>query len=65
MDRCNELCTKEATGQCALCDVLAERDRFIRLCKGGIFIDFWHRWRTPRESEQDENRLTNSIPEVK
>ena len=30
MERCNELCTKEATGQCALCDVLAERDRFER-----------------------------------
>jgi steroid delta-isomerase-like uncharacterized protein len=37
MDRCNELCTKEATGQCALCDALAERGRFIRWwMKGGI-----------------------------
>jgi Pentapeptide repeats (8 copies) len=40
MEHCNELCTKEATGKCALCDALAERDRFIRLWfKGGLFID--------------------------
>ena len=37
MDRCNELCTKEMTGQCTLCEALAERDRFIRLwMKGGL-----------------------------
>jgi hypothetical protein len=60
---CNDLCTKEATGQCALCDVLAERDRFIRLwLKGGIFIDLWRRWWASRESEQDGNRSANSIP---
>ena len=29
MERCNELCTKEATGTCALCDALLERDHFI------------------------------------
>jgi hypothetical protein len=29
--RCTELCTKEATGSCALCEALAERDRFERL----------------------------------
>ena len=29
MDRCNELCTKEATGYCTLCAALAERERFI------------------------------------
>jgi hypothetical protein len=40
MDRCNELCTKETTGQCALCDALAERERFIRFwCKGGLLVD--------------------------
>src|SRR5262249_3314598 len=38
MDRCNDLCTKEATGTCALCDVLAERDRFLRFWfQGGLF----------------------------
>ena len=40
MDRCNKFCTKEATGTCALCDALAERDRFIRVWfKGGLFLD--------------------------
>ena len=38
MDRCNDLCTKETTGQCALCEVLAERDRFIRLWMKGGFL---------------------------
>jgi len=28
--RCTELCTKGTTGQCALCDALAERDRFLQ-----------------------------------
>jgi hypothetical protein len=28
--RCNKLCTKASTGQCALCDKLAERERFER-----------------------------------
>src|SRR5262245_24940363 len=31
MGRCNELCTQDATGTCALCEALAERDRFERL----------------------------------
>src|SRR5215831_2305538 len=40
MARCNELCTKCATGTCAICEALAERDRFERLWfKGGLFID--------------------------
>lgn len=40
MDRCNELCTKDAIGTCALCEALAERDRFERLWfKGGLFLD--------------------------
>src|SRR5262249_49674497 len=39
MERCNELCTKEHTGQCQLCDVLEERDRFLRMCKGGFLLD--------------------------
>lgn len=38
MDRCNELCTQEAIGQCALCDALAERDRFIRWWMKGGFL---------------------------
>jgi len=43
MDRCNELCTKETTGQCALCDALAERDRFIWWwVKGGFLREGWH-----------------------
>ena len=37
MDRCNELCTKEATGYCALCAALADRERFIAWwMKGGV-----------------------------
>src|SRR5215468_5007603 len=40
MARCNELCTKDATGTCALCEALAERDRFEKFWfKGGLFID--------------------------
>ncbi len=35
MDRCNELCTQETTGECALCEALAERDRFLRFWFGG------------------------------
>ena len=43
MERCNELCTKEATGTCALCDALAERDRFERRWfKGGVVVDGAH-----------------------
>ena len=42
MDRCNELCTKEATGQCALCEALAERERFIRWwLKAGFLREGW------------------------
>jgi uncharacterized protein YjbI with pentapeptide repeats len=54
MDRCNELCTKEVAGYCgycALCNVLAERDRFERFWfKGGVFIDglrALHQWWRP------------------
>src|SRR5215470_14211826 len=40
MDRCNELCTKDATGTCALCEARAEADRFIQFWfKGGLLID--------------------------
>ena len=40
MDRCNDLCTRETTGQCALCEALAERERFVRLwLKGGFLRD--------------------------
>jgi hypothetical protein len=38
--RCNELCTKDATGTCAVCEALAERNRFLRFwLKGGLFVD--------------------------
>ena len=40
MDRCNDLCTKNATGTCAVCEALAERDRFLRFWfQGGLFVD--------------------------
>src|SRR5215510_788048 len=40
MDRCNEFCTKDATGSCAVCDALAERTRFERRWfQGGILIE--------------------------
>jgi hypothetical protein len=43
MDRCNDLCTKEATGTCALCNALAERDRFLRFWfQGGWLSAGWH-----------------------
>ena len=43
MDRCNELCTKATTGTCAVCEAVAERERFIRVWfKGGLFIDGMH-----------------------
>ena len=43
MDRCNELCTKDATGACTLCEALAERDRFLRFWfQGGLFVDGMH-----------------------
>ena len=39
MDRCNELCTKEITGTCALCEALAERDRFEQFWfRGGLIV---------------------------
>ena len=38
MDHCNELCTKDITGTCALCEARAEADRFFRFwCGGGLF----------------------------
>ena len=43
MDRCNELCTKDTTGYCALCEALAERDRFERLWfQKGVFRRGFH-----------------------
>src|SRR5262245_14360196 len=40
MDRCNELCTKDATGTCAVCEARAEADRFLRFWfQVGLFID--------------------------
>src|SRR2546430_715620 len=43
MDRCNELCTKDVTGTCTVCEALAERDRFLRFWfQGGLFVDGVH-----------------------
>src|SRR4029450_5800380 len=40
MARCNELCTKDTTGTCAVCEALAKRDRFLRCwLQEGLFID--------------------------
>ena len=63
MARCNELCTKDITGSCAVCEARAEADRFIRFWfQGGLFIDglralrrrgvfaylCWYAWRIER-----------------
>jgi hypothetical protein len=54
MSRCNEFCTKEATGTCALCDALAERERFIRVWfKGGLFLDCYD-WLIPWLQDQSK-----------
>ena len=54
MSRCNCLCTKDATGTCALCDALAERDRFVRRWfKGGLFLDCYD-WLIPRLQDQSK-----------
>jgi len=43
MARCNDLCTKDATGTCALCEARAEADRFFWFwLKGGFFVDGVH-----------------------
>src|SRR5215470_4656917 len=40
MAHCNELCTKDATGNCAVCEALAEADQFLWFWfQGGLFID--------------------------
>ena len=48
MDRCNDLCTKDATGTCALCEARAEADRFWRfwvqggwILAGGRALNYW------------------------
>ena len=67
MDRCNELCTKEVAGYCgycALCNVLAERDRFIRVwLKGGLFLDCYD-WLIARLQDQSKapGRWLYSVP---
>jgi hypothetical protein len=39
MDRCNELCTRDITGSCAVCEARAVANRFMRLWfKGRVFI---------------------------
>src|SRR2546425_995380 len=49
MDHCNDLCTKDATGTCAVCEARAEADRFLRFWfQGGLFVDGVHalkQWR--------------------
>src|SRR5215211_1089315 len=43
MAHCNDLCTKDITGTCAVCEALAERDRFFRFWfQGGLFVDGVH-----------------------
>src|SRR5713101_421373 len=63
MDRCNELCTKEATGSCALCEALAERDQFERFwCKGGLVIDGLRalkQWRQSNKKHGAKGDLSN------
>ena len=39
LERCNELCTKPTKGICNLCEALAERDRFLRMLRGGRLYD--------------------------
>jgi hypothetical protein len=43
MDHCNEPCTQDVTGTCAVCEALAERDRFLRFWfQEGLFVDGVH-----------------------
>jgi hypothetical protein len=44
MERCNELCTKQEMGVCALCDVLEERDRFVYIWLGGWLWTMLKTW---------------------
>ena len=51
MDRCNELCMKDTTGVCKLCEALAERDQCERvgthaMQRHGVFT-FLHRHASP------------------
>ena len=67
MDRCNDLCTKEVTGQCELCEALAESDRFIRLWMKGGFL--WEGLRAmqrgfSRESEEHKAVVWRSIAAI-
>jgi steroid delta-isomerase-like uncharacterized protein len=67
MDRCNELCTKEATGQCALCEALAERERFIRWwMKGGFLREGWRAMQpsTARRAEAHKTLVRRYIAAV-
>jgi hypothetical protein len=66
MDRCNELCTKETTGSCALCEALAERDRFERFWfQKKRFCDGFHGLRqwwscVPHEELRDKEVVRES-----
>jgi uncharacterized protein YjbI with pentapeptide repeats len=53
VSRCTELCTKATTGVCALCEALAERERFERVWLKGGWLRDRLRARTPwRPSHQ-------------
>jgi hypothetical protein len=67
MDCCTELCTKETTGYCALCEALAERDLFEqfwfqkkRFCRGFHVLRQWWYWVVG--SIGTENRLKGDHP---
>ena len=66
MDCCNELCTKETTGSCALCEALAERDRFEqfwfqkkRFCEGFHVLRQWWYF-VPHEELRDSDVVRES-----
>jgi hypothetical protein len=61
MDRCTELCTKDATGTCALCEARAEADRFFWFWfKGGLFIDGFRALKQWRQS--NHHRVIPLVP---
>jgi hypothetical protein len=48
MQRYNARCTKETTGACAVCEALAERDRFFRFwLQGGVCVNGVHVMQLP------------------
>jgi hypothetical protein len=54
MERCNDRCTKDVTGTCALCEARTGADRFVRpWFKGGLFLDC-RNWLTARLQDQSK-----------